>query len=78
MIAGALGTSLWRRPVCPIVTDPTALGLRLRLHGGGAGKTFIEHERVPAILGTEGIDRRERCLRIERLHGLCCVFRRHE
>jgi len=53
-------------------------GLRLRLHGGGARQTLIEHERAEAVRGAEGVDRRQRRLRIERLHRLRGVFRRDE
>jgi hypothetical protein len=54
------------------------LCLSLGLHGGRARKTRIEHEGLKAIVSTEGVNRRQCCLRIERLHGTCGVFRRHK
>lgn len=68
----------WRRSVRPIVTDPTTLRLSLGLHGGRARKTRIEHEGLKAIVSTEGVNRRQCYLRIERLHRTCGVFRRHK
>jgi hypothetical protein len=40
------------------MTDPTARGLILGLHGGGAGKTCIENNLLTPILRPEGVDLR--------------------
>jgi hypothetical protein len=59
------------------MTDGASSCLIFGLHGGGPGKTRIKDERMTPIFGTEGVDLRQCCLRIKRLHGTCGVFRRH-
>jgi hypothetical protein len=60
------------------VTDEAPSRLSLGLHRRGARQALVEHDRVPPVGGAVFVDRRERGFRVERLHRLLRVFRRHE
>ena len=78
VVSGALRAIFCSRSVSPIVTHPISLSLSFGLNACGARKALVEHQRLKAVVDTEGVDCRERRLRIERLHGTCGVFRRHK